>query len=392
MTSDILVTSYKDYPVIATYIDNNLEQLSVLHGSDLGDVYLCKVSNVVKNINGAFVNYGADKVGYVPFKSILPSSVVNRSFTAKDTIRQGDEIILQVDAEEQKLKKAKLTSAISVSGRYCVVTLGRKGVGVSKKLPNATRSLLLNEMREYYAELERTSRDRLFGESFGVIIRTEAAELSEEMRVYEIVKDMEKTFSVLADILKLGRNRTIYSCLYKNNTDDPDRYISSAKSFLKARGITDARIINESFVYSIGNDIDKLLKSRVWLKSGAFLIIEQLESFNAIDVNTGKAITGKCDITKKVNEEAAVEIMRQIRLRNLTGMILIDFINMKDNSDVEELCDYIRSLCRKEPVHTEFIDITGLGIVELTRSKNDKSLKEILQNHKMHVDTCEDAC
>ncbi len=202
---------------------------------------------------------------------------------------------------------------------------------------------------------------------------------------------MEETLKELENILRLGRTRTVYSCIYKNNNDDVDGHIQKARNFLKARGIEESRIIDESVVYSIKTDMEKLLKNRVWLKSGAFLVIEQLESFNAIDVNTGKAIAGKNDIIKKVNEEAALEIMRQIRLRNLTGMILIDFINMRDKEDTEDLCAYVRSLCRKEPVHTEFIDITGLGIVELTRSKNDKSLKEILQKQNNCVDSPENA-
>ena len=116
------------------------------------------------------------------------------------------------------------------------------------------------------------------------------------------------------------------------------------------------------------------------------MIIEQLESFNAIDVNSGKAIDKKKDSISKINYEAADEIFRQIRLRNLSGMILIDFINMKSSEDTEKLCSYVRALARKEPVHTEFIDITGLGIIELTRSKNDKTLKEVLQNTINAVD------
>ena len=165
--------------------------------------------------------------------------------------------------------------------------------------------------------------------------------------------------------------------------------ISTLRATTTSRGIEDINVLENSVVYSPKADIDKLKQHKIWLKSGAFLIIEQLESFNAIDVNTGKAITGKKDIIRKVNKEAAVEIMRQIRLRNLTGMILIDFINMKDKADVEDLCSFVRSLCRKEDVHTRFIDITGLGIVELTRNKNDKSLKEILENQNNSVDNTE---
>ena len=385
MTSDILVSKYKDFPVVATYIDNDLEHLSVVHGSDLSDVYLCRVTNLVKNINAAFVAYGDDKVGYVPLGNINPACVANRSFARGDSVRQGDELILQIEAEEQKLKKAKLTTGISVSGKYTVATLGKKGLGVSKKLSEEIRKKLLDDNKEYYQGLCNELQDSFFGETFGVIVRTEAQEAAES-DPEAIRQDMKDTALRLSDILDKGRKRTVSSCLYKASNDDIDTHILKAKNFLTSRGITDYKVIEDSVVYSINNDIDKLCKNRVWLKSGAFLIIEQLESFNAIDVNTGKAITGKKDIIKKVNEEAAREIMRQIRLRNLTGMILIDFINMKDKKDVEDLCDYVKSLSRKETIHTEFIDITGLGIVELTRNKNDKSLKEILQNQNNGVD------
>ena len=124
----------------------------------------------------------------------------------------------------------------------------------------------------------------------------------------------------------------------------------------------------------------------MWLKSGAYIIIEQLESFNAIDVNTGKAIKGKDDIAFKVNLEAVNEIFRQIRLRNLTGMILIDFINMDDDEKYEELIHKVKAFCKYEQVHTCFIDVTGLGIMELTRNKNDKTLKEILKDVEKAVD------
>ena len=381
-----------DFPVVATYIDNTLEHMSIAHGSDLGDVYLCKVSHVVKNINGAFVNFGADKVGYVPVKNILPVTVVNRSFVENDSLRQGDEVILQVETEEQKLKKAKLTSNISISGKYTVITLGKRGIGISKKLPEDLRNLLIKELTDPYHKLCEKENDTLYGESFGVIIRTETSEIPPEERIITVQKDMEETLSKLSDVLKLGRTRTVYSCLHQNNNDDIEEHILKARNFLKSRGIEDYRVIDESVVYSVKTDMEKLQRNKVWLKSGAFLIIEQLESFNAIDVNTGKAITGKKDIIKKVNEEAAFEIMRQIRLRNLTGMILIDFINMKNQTDTEELICHMRNLCRKEPIHTEFIDITGLGIVELTRTKNDKSLKEILQKQKNAVDSPENAC
>ena len=386
--ADILVTKYDEYPVVATYIDNRLEHLSVVHGSDVGNIYLCRVENVVKNISSVFVRYDDDKTGYISSKGILTCNVVNRSLKTGEAVRQGDEIILQVDTEEQKLKKAKLTSALSVSGKYTVATLGKKGLGVSKKLSSDERKLLTDCSKDIYEKLIEEIKD-ITSENIGIIIRTEASFLSQEEMEGEISKDMRESIFSLLDILKNGRNRTVFSCLYTGSGNELEDHVLRAKNFLKAQGLEDYNVIESSVVYSIKTDLEKLLKNRIWLKSGAFLVIEQLESFNAIDVNTGKAITGKSDIIKKVNKEAALEIFRQIRLRNLTGMILIDFINMKDKSDTEELCSYLKFLCSKEAIHTEFIDITGLGIVELTRTKNDKALEEIIGNHNKPVDNHE---
>lgn len=387
--TDIFVSKYEEYPVVSAYIDNKLEFLSIVRDSVLNDVYLCRVENILKNINSAFVRYGDDQHGYVALKNVLGITVINRHVGSSAELRQGDEIVLQVEAEPLKLKKAKLSSRISVSGRFCAVTLGRKGVGASLKLSEEKRTRLIDSGKSCYMELTKQFGAVLGDTDFGVIIRTEADTLSDEELSDSIRDDMETCLNKICDILETAKSRKVFSCLLKNDSSDEEFHISKAKAFIKTKTDEEPRILNESVVYSLKKDIEKLLFNRVWLKSGAFLVIEQLESFNAIDVNTGKAISGKGDVIFKVNMEAADEIFRQIRLRNLTGMILIDFINMKDNTDVQKLCDHVRSLARKEMVHTEFVDITGLGIIELTRNKNDKSLKEILQKHNQTVDNIE---
>ena len=381
--ADIFISNYDKYPVVSAYIDNKLEFVSVVRDSVLGDVYLCRVENILKNINSAFVRFGDDENGYVAIKNILPVTVVNRKINSPSDIRQGDEIVLQVEAEPIKLKKAKLSSRISVSGKYCAVTLGRKGVGASLKLKTEDRDWLISSAKGFFSDVCAGYEDKLGDTDIGLIIRTEAINIPDDELAEKLRADMCECLEKICDILSTSRTRTVCSCLMKNESTDEEYHIEKARSFLKTK------VIRESVVYSLKKDMDKLLLNRVWLKSGAFLIIEQLESFNAIDVNTGKAISGKGDITYKVNMEAADEIFRQIRLRNLTGMILIDFINMKSKDDVQKLCDHVKALARKEVVHTEFVDITGLGIIELTRNKNDKSLKEILQNNNQSVDNME---
>ncbi len=384
--ADIFISEYQNYPLVSVYIDDKLSFLSLVRESDLGSVYLCRVDNILDNLQSAFVRFGDGKIGYVPFKSILPSCVTNRSISSSKELRQGDEILLQVDTEEIKLKKAKLTSHISVSGQYSVITLGRRGVGASLKLSEDVRSLLIAEIKKEYPALLAECSNALSEAGFGVIIRTESAELPIEEAVPLIIADIRFSLNELEKLLTEGKKRSLYSCIKKSKMGDIDEHILRAKNFLKSREITDYKVINKSVVYSIKQDIEKLLHNKVWLKSGGFLIIEQLESFNAIDVNSGKAIDKKKDSFLKINYEAADEIFRQIRLRNLSGMILIDFINMKSKEDTDKLCSYVKTLARKETVHTEFIDITGLGIIELTRNKNDKTLKEVLQNNTDTVD------
>ena len=130
-------------------------------------------------------------------------------------------------------------------------------------------------------------------------------------------------------------------------------------------------------LYGLSETIRKLeecLQKKVWLKSGGYLVVEQTEAMNVIDVNTGKSITGKQNIFEQINLEAAAESLRQIRLRNLSGMIMIDFINMDDPDAYERLQSEIERLALLDPVRVQFADFTGLGIAELTRSKKGKSL------------------
>lgn len=383
--SDIFVSEYKNYPLVSVYIDNKLSFLSIVRQSDLGSVYLCRVDNIVDNLESAFVRFGDGQIGYVPFKNILPACVINRYISSPNEIRQGDEIILEVDTEAIKLKKSKLTSHISVSGKYSVVTLGRTGVGASLKLSDDIRTFLIGEVKKEYKSLFE-EYENLSDAGFGIIIRTECADLPKEDAVTMIMDDFRSSITELQKLLDEGKKRAVYSCIRKSKLGDIDEHILKAKNFLKSRGIDEYNIIDNSVIYSIKQDIEKLLHNRVWLKSGGFLIIEQLESFNAIDVNSGKAIDKKKDSISKVNYEAADEIFRQIRLRNLSGMILIDFINMKNKEETDKLCSYVKALARKETVHTDFIDITGLGIIELTRNKNDKTIKEVLQNNTDTVD------
>ena len=141
------------------------------------------------------------------------------------------------------------------------------------------------------------------------------------------------------------------------------------------------KLLPLSRLYSLETVLKEALSEKVWLKSGAFLVIQQTEAFVSIDVNTGK-YTGKKDMQetfRKINLEAAKEIARQLRLRNLSGMILIDFINLKEQKDKDELLQTLQRYLNQDPVKGNVVDITKLNIVEVTRKKIRKSLAEELR-------------
>ncbi len=394
-SANIILSEYKKTPVVCGFIDDKLEYLSFARNSELNKIYIGKVDHIVKNLDAAFIRIGQDSIGYLSLTNIVTACITLKKSKPDAVLKAGDEVLVQVDSEAIKTKKCKLTTGISLSGKYCVATLGRHGVGASVKLEDSCRKKLIDCTKDSLADLSKEYSDRLYGADCGFIIRTNASDLideSDESILSLIISDARCVLDRLSSILKDSRSRTIYSCLYSplsdNGSDDDILSLSvkKADAFLKVRGFSDVQKLKDNGIHSITSKIDSLTSNRVWLKSGAFLIIEQLESFNAIDVNTGKAIKGKKDIAFEVNLEAADEIMRQIRLRNLTGMILIDFINMKESSEYDKLTDHIKELCRLDPVHTSFVDITGLGIMELIRNKNDKSLKEILQDVENSVD------
>ena len=392
--SEIIISKYKDIPVVTAFIDNRLEYLSFVRDSKLHNIYLGKVDHIVKNIDAAFIRISDEEIGYLPLNRINSVCVINRPFGEGDSLRNGDEVLVQVEAEAIKTKKAKLTTSISLSGKYSVVTLGRNGIGSSVKLEDNIRKEVTELVKPVFLELSKKYVEKLSGASVGAIIRTNVKELQKDALLDSVIFDIEEQIKRLVNVIESASTRTVYSCLFSpvitdesnesgedtKEFDDLTRsHITKAKAFLRTRDINSPRIIVDTGIHGIPSKIEALCQNKVWLKSGAFLIIEQLESFNAIDVNTGKAIKSKKDASIEVNFEAACEIMRQIRLRNLTGMILIDFINMKDKESYDRLIEYVSSLCRLDPVHTSFIDITGLGIMELTRNKNDKSLKELLK-------------
>lgn len=355
--------------------------------SVLGNIYIGKVNHIVKNINAAFVDIGGGQMGYLNLSDANILFVDQRTYNGK--LRQGDEIIVQVERDAVKTKAPVLTGNLNVTGRYFVLTSGKKQIGFSTKI---TDQAWKQEMKSYL----ESRKD----EDFGMIVRTNAYKVPKEELESELIQLMDS----FKEMLDNAKHRTCYSLLYSSApsyltglrdslksslesviTDEPDIY-EAIKDYLTQCQPEDLGLLTWyednllplGKLYRIEKTMDEALGKRVWLKSGGYLVIEPTEALVVIDVNTGK-YSGKKELRetiKKVNLEAAEEIGHQLRLRNLSGIIIIDFIDMEAEEDRRILMERLEGILSKDPVKTTVVEMTKLNLVEVTRKKIRKPLYE----------------
>lgn len=351
--------------------------------SIFGNIYTGQVENIASNIQAAFVQIEPGKRCYYPLAE-AQRAVFSAGRKGNGPLRPGDELLVQVSRDAMKGKLPALTSNLNFTGRYLVLTTGDKKFGLSSKLAQEDRHRLSGWLKE---EAERPDKE------FGIIVRTNAADASKE----EILKELEWLKGRYHKAVVQGRNRTCFSLVLETEpfyvaavrdaygrdldeiiTDVPEiremilGYLEEISPELKEKlRFYQDKLLPLYKLYRVETALDAIQKEKVWLNSGGFLVIQQTEAFVSIDVNSGK-YTGKKKMEetfRKINLEAAVEISRQLRLRNLSGIILIDFINMENPDHREELFHVLQKLLRKDPIKSRAIDITPLHILEMTRKK-----------------------
>ncbi|NCB93760.1 MAG: ribonuclease E/G [Clostridia bacterium] len=358
----------------------------------LGSIHVGKVQKVLPNINGAFVEIENHLPCYYPY-----TKNTNPIFTNRDSFRElkaGDELLVQVTQEALKTKAPCVSSNLSFTGNYLVLTTENTKLGVSPKIPKPAREGL----KSYIEQLLPANEAR----SYGVIIRTNAAKASMSDLSFELQQlqtEMDSVihkgkFSPCFTRIKDGVSamqqllKNIYwSEIEKVVTDDRDIF-QLVDTYIRKLSLACPCHVNYyqddllplHKLYRLEHSLIQAVNKKVWLKSGGFLVIEQTEAFVSIDVNSGKSVSKKQaeEMYRKMNLEAAKEIALQLRLRNLYGMILIDFINMKDTGDQSELINAMRTFVKDDRIKTVIVDVTALGIMEVTRKKEEKSLAEQL--------------
>ena len=385
--------------------DGRLTELSVWPAESeqaaapLNCIYVGKVMNVAKNINAAFVELTKGQRAFLPLSHAENACILNRK--ADGRILAGDELLVQVEREAVKTKEPVLTMEISIAGRYAVVFPGKDSgrLQFSGKLSDEERLSIARACSEAGITEEILA-------SCSLIVRTNAAELS-DCRYAPLISEAKALLAQASALWQTAGTRTCYSCLYRPEsgfltavrdtpqeqyeeilTDDRQLYgqlhVWLERSYPEVLGrlrLYEDISLSLPSLYGLSKKLREALEKRVWLKSGGYLVIEPTEALTVIDVNSGK-YTGKKgmrDTFRLINREAALEIARQLRLRNLSGIILVDFISMDKKEDERELLHLLSAELKKDPVRAAVVDMTALGLVELTRKKVRRSLYEQLK-------------
>jgi len=402
MNHKLIITRYKDTIISALFDGMDLVQVSLSPSKDneiLGNIYLGKVKNIVKNINVAFVEIADGRMCYYAMAENRYPIMANQPKPEEGEklkeiqVKIGDELVVQVIKEDVKSKAPVVSSNINLTGKYAALTYGNSSIGISKKIEDAEeRKRLKNLVRPYVCK------------EYGFIVRTNAAYVQEEL----IIKEIKNLIDIYNNIRTYGVHKTCFSLLYRTPpgyicdirdgysdqvdefvTDDTELY-ENMKEYLEKHQPEDLEklrfyqddTISLVDLYGINEKVKEAVRPTVWLKSGGTLVIQPTEALTVIDVNTGKAIAGKKKVQEtflKINLEAAKEIAKQIRLRNLSGIIIVDFIDMELKEHKDLLMQELESYLKKDPIKTTLVDMTTLGLVEITRKKVRKPLHEQIQ-------------
>ena len=355
----------------------------------IGDIYIGKVKNIVRNIGAAFIEIESGVNCYYDMKDA--DNAIFTEKTGKKPLCIGDELVVQISKEAVKTKAPTVTSNIGLTGRYAVLTHGNTRIGVSSKLPKKMRE-------EYREKLKPYQNDR-----FGIIVRTNAKDVS----IQTVEEEIQKLKEEYERILAVAPTRTCFSCL----KSAPPSYITDLKNvytegldeivvgdtelYARIQSFFNSEFPNSSELLRLCDDpdfplgkrygtetiLEKALREKVWLRNGGYLVIQPTEALTVIDVNSGKSIGKEKneDGIMKINLEAAREAAHQIRLRNLSGIIIVDFINLEEKENTAALLREFRSFLAQDPIQTTLVDITPLNLVEVTRKKVRKPLYETVQ-------------
>lgn len=387
----------RNFQVFAEYDDHNrlLDVTCEPDGQEsiLGNIYIGRVKDIVSNLNAAFIDIGSHVTCFYALEDLKCPIFTHK--IGKKPLCEGDELVVQITKEAVKTKFPVVSTNLNFAGNYVILTTENHKLGVSGKLSKEKRAFLI----ELFSQEDFTN--------YGLIVRTNAGDASADV----ILSEYQQIRQEYEALIQTCKGKTAFSCLKMADpfymkairsrtfdetdqiiTDDSLVYQKLKSDICEQKSVESKDFHPFSFelrmyedrsyplsrLYPVASGIEDALKERVWLKSGAYLVISPTEALTVIDVNSGKNVASKNkqENILKINQESAIEIARQLRLRNISGICIVDFINMKSKADMDALMHTFRVALREDPVSTQLVDITKLGLVELTRKKEKKSLYE----------------
>lgn len=391
MNGKILITNFNNLTV-TSYLDSKDEVIELScecesQESCLNNIYVGRVKNVVKNINAAFIEFSKDKVGYFALDRY------------KKKLSEGETLVVQVSKDNVKTKFPVVSNELNLTGKYVVLNTENSEIHFSSKIKDKKNILRLKELLSEYACSD-----------YGFIVRTNAQSAENEL----IIEEIKKLKTIWNEINNNAQYRTAFTLLYKAPNDyikeimnsydqtvseiitDIPAVYEDVKGYLsesQADNLSKLRFYHDDLLplnklYNVEKAIHDAIRSRVWLKSGAYLIIQPTEALTVIDVNSGKNVDKKSKREQclNINLEAAKEIAKQLRLRNISGIIIVDFINLETEEHKKILLDTFDTYLREDHIKTILVGMTKLNLVELTRKKIKKPLIEQINACKQEND------
>jgi len=345
-----------------------------------GSVFKGMVRRIAKSLGGAFVDIGLEKEAYLPLKE------------SQAPLKEGSEVIVQVKREPIEDKGAKLTQRVSIPGKYLVYLPTSSHIYVSSKIGDEeTRKRL----REFFEKSLRGD---------GVIVRTCARWLDEDVLIQEL-DFLRKKWESIKESAKAVKTGLVYEEIPLHLQAIRDHWFEIGEVVIDNRGLWSAilsfiekefpdligkvRFVRDLSVffkkYGLDSALGKLFTKYVWLKGGGYIVVEETEAMTVIDVNSGSGCGDTLEENAlRTNLEAAEEIVKQIKLRDIGGIIVIDFIDMKERKNREKLIKRIRDLFVDEGSKVHVYGITPLGLLEITRKKESPSSLKLLSERCPH--------
>ncbi len=384
---EILISREKEERKIALLENGKLLEYYVDEENSIrkeGNIYIGIVKDIVKGMQSAFVDIGTEKNSFIHLKDILDKideskENINPKIDISDIIKTGQKLLVQVKKDSNLQKGARISTHINLPSKYIALMPNTDIVTISQKITDSKEKERLVKLVK-----ENLSKGN------GAIIRTSA--IGKEQEIIEDIKNIEAKWEKIEISFKndkgnkpklIAKSENIVekmlidlpeNSIQKitiNNKKDYEKMLEfkEKKSYLKS---TEIELIEDQDIldkYDVEKEIAKLENRKIWLKCGGFITIDKTEALTAIDVNTGK-YTGTKNVEQtiyKVNEEATIEIAKQLRLRDIGGIIIIDYIDMKDEKNKEKIENLLKEKLKKDRTKTQVEGFTKLDLMEMTR-------------------------